>query len=530
MRASFLSALLGVFASFGAAQTSDEYAGATETIASNSNCRCFPGDPCWPSTQKWGELNTTRRILESCDPFMPVDSPCQIGAYVRYAINVTEPADIIAGIEFAKKNNVRLVIRNTGHDFLGKSSGPGSLSLWTHHLKDIEYIPEYKSEAYHGPALKVAAGVQGIEAYTVADKNGVVVVGGVCPSIGIAGGYTQGGGHSILMGKYGLGADQTLEFEVVTGEGKHVNASKTENTDLYWALSGGGGGTYGVVTSMTVKAHKDAPMTVTQYSFRTTTGDTSMDNFYDALDFLHQMAPECFDRGGYIFNIYSKGSLSLGYFFGPEWTKEDTATFFQPWVERLESLGLQYSLNITEYPGYLTAYNTIKDIIAVGNSQPGGRIIPKDTLLNKRAQFNQVVKHVVEDGATLFEIVAHPTLEVAGNPDNAVLPAWRDSAIFFITTTPWDDTAEWSQALEGQKTITRWGGLLHELVPESGAYLNEADVNEPNFQREFYGENYARLLFIKNRYDPAGIFYALTAVGSDTWTQSPDGRLCKTNP
>ncbi|CUS10782.1 unnamed protein product [Tuber aestivum] len=451
----------------------------------------------------------------SCDPFMPVDSPCQIGAYVRYAINVTEPADIIAGIEFAKKNN---------------SSGPGSLSLWTHHLKDIEYITEYKSEAYHGPALKVGAGVQGIEAYTVADKNGVVVLGGVCPSVGFAGGYTQGGGVSILTGKYGLSADQTLEFEVVTGEGKHVNASKTENTDLYWALSGGGGGTYGVVTSMTVKAHKDAPMTGASYSFGTSTDGASMDKFYDALDFLHQMAPGYFDRGGYSFNIYSKGSLSLGVFFGPEWTKEDTAMFFQPWAERLESLGLQYSLNITEHPSYLAAYSSTGNTVDIGTSQSGGRIIPKDTLLNKRTQFNQVIKNVVEDGGSILEIVVHPTLEVAGNPDNAVLPAWRDSAIFLITTTPWNDTAEWSQMLEGQKTITKWGGLLRELAPESGAYLNEADPNEPNFQREFYGENYARLLSIKNRYDPAGIFYALTAVGSDTWTQSPDGRLCKTNP
>ncbi|CUS10784.1 unnamed protein product [Tuber aestivum] len=466
----------------------------------------------------------------SCDPFMPVDSPCQIGAYVRYAINVTEPADIIAGIKFAKKNNVRLVIRNTGHDFFGKSSGPGSLSLWTHHLKDIEYIPEYKSEAYHGPALKVGAGVQGIEAFTVADKNGVVVVGGVCSSIGIAGGYTQGGGHSILMGKYGLGADQTLEFEVVTGEGKHVNASKTENTDLYWALSGGGGGTYGVVTSMTVKAHKDAPMTVASYSFRTSTDGASMDKFYDALDFLHQMAPGYFDRGGYSANVYSKGSLPFGGFFGSEWTKEDTAALFQPWVERLESLGLQYSLNITEYPSYFSAYSSINGIATIGASQLGGRIIPKDTLLNKRAQFNQVIKNIVEDGAFMIEVVAHPTLEVAGNPDNAVLPAWRDNAITLVLAAPFNDTVEWSQMLEDQKTITKWGGLLRELAPESGTYLNEADANEPNFQREFYGENYARLLCIKNRYDPTGIFYALTAVGSDAWAQSPDGRLCKTNP
>ncbi|PWW74392.1 FAD-binding domain-containing protein [Tuber magnatum] len=465
----------------------------------------------------------------SCDPFTPIDSPCQVGAYIRYAINVTEPADIIAGIEFAKKNNVRLVIRNTGHDYVGRSSGPGSLSLWTHHLKDIEYIPGYKSEAYCGPALKVGAGVQGIEAYIVANRNGVVVVGGACPSVGIAGGYTQGGGHSILMGKYGLGADQTLEFEVVTGEGKLVKASKNENRDLYWALSGGGGGTYGVVTSMTIKAHKDIPVTVARYSFSTGTDDASMAKFYDALDFLHQTIPEYTDRAGYSINIYYKGSLPLGSFFGPEWTKEGTAAFFQPWIQKLESLGLQYSLNITEYPTYFAAYSSMLETITVGTSQHGGRMIPGDTILNKRAQFNQVVKNVIDDGAYMIEVAGHPTLEVAGNPDNAVLPAWRDNAINLIITTPWNDTAEWSQILKDQETITNWCEQFRELTPESGAYLNEPDANQPNFQHEFYGKNYDKLLYIKNKYDPADIFYALMAVGSDAWTEKPDGSLCRNN-
>ncbi|KAG0125332.1 hypothetical protein HOY82DRAFT_493074 [Tuber indicum] len=582
-----LSNLLGVFALYAVAQTSGQSVEATGAAASTPDCRCFPGDACWPSTQEWSQLNSTvsGRLIatvplgapchtpnydatrcqhikdnwhlpefqhltvdlcsdgssssvmapfyanRSCDPFTPIDSPCQVGAYVRYAVNVTEPADIIAGIKFAGKNNVRLVIRNTGHDYLGKSSGPGSLSLWTHHLKDIKYIPDYKSEAYCGPALKLGAGVQGSEAYAAANESGVVVVGGLCPSVGIPGGYIQGGGHSILMSKYGLAANQTLEFEVVTREGKHVKASMTENRDLYWALSGGGGGTYGVVTSVIVKAHEDIPITVARYSFRADgTDDTSMVKFYDALDFLHQMAPKYTDRGGFSTNLYSKGSPTSGSFFGPGWTKHDTATLFQPFIQKLDSLGLQHSLNITEFPSYSTAYGSTPETIPIGTFQNGGRMIPRDTILNKRAQFNKVVKYVIEDGAMVIEVAGHPSLKVAGNPDNAVLPAWRDNEILIITTSSWNDTAEWFQILKDQDTITNnWGRQLRELAPESGAYLNEADANEPNFQGEFYGENYSRLLSIKNKYDPAGIFYALTAVGSDAWTQRPDGRLCKRN-
>lgn len=79
---------------------------------------------------------------------------------------------------------------------------------------------------------------------------GKVVVGGECPTVGIAGGYTQGGGHSALSTNFGLAADQTLCFDVVTAAGELVTASREENEDLYWALSGGGAGNYGIVVSM----------------------------------------------------------------------------------------------------------------------------------------------------------------------------------------------------------------------------------------------------------------------------------------
>jgi FAD/FMN-containing dehydrogenase len=82
----------------------------------------------------------------------------------------------------------------------------------------------------------MGAGVQGYEAMAAAATQGLVGVGGECSTVGVAGGYTQGGGHSALSTSFGLGADQTLEWEVVTASGKLVTASRTENEDLYWAL------------------------------------------------------------------------------------------------------------------------------------------------------------------------------------------------------------------------------------------------------------------------------------------------------
>lgn len=128
------------------------------------DCRCFPGDECWPTTADWSQLNQTvggrlvatvplaapchdpiydaaecQRLRDnwvwpqqhydssssimapffanrSCDPFTAKDVPCMLGNYVQFAINVSSASDIAAGIRFAKERNIRLVIRNTGHE------------------------------------------------------------------------------------------------------------------------------------------------------------------------------------------------------------------------------------------------------------------------------------------------------------------------------------------------------------------------------------------------------------------------------
>ncbi|EEB98179.1 hypothetical protein MPER_02359, partial [Moniliophthora perniciosa FA553] len=71
--------------------------------------------------------------------------------------------------------------------------------------------------------------------------------------------------------------------------------------------------------------------------------------------------------------------------------------------------------------------------------------------------------------------------------------------------------------------------LLVELAPNTGAYLNEADPDEPNFKRAFYGANYDRLLSIKDQYDPEQILYGSISVGGDRWKEVENGRLCRTD-
>lgn len=106
---------------------------------------------------------------------------CTQGGYSEYAVKIQNVAQIQLAVNFARSLNLRLVIRNTGHDYNGRSVGKGALSIWTHRLKEIQYVEKYKSSAYSGPVFKVGAGVQGFELLQAADKYGVSAVTGICP-------------------------------------------------------------------------------------------------------------------------------------------------------------------------------------------------------------------------------------------------------------------------------------------------------------------------------------------------------------
>lgn len=212
-------------------------------------------------------------LNDSCNPFNGPDGNCILGDMASYAINVTDAASAAAGINFAREKNIRLTIKNTGHDYLGRSVGAGSLGLWMHNLQEITFL-NYTSSFHNGIAVRLGGGVQFEQLYTTAGANGVAVVGGSCPTVGAAGGFPQGAGHGPLGASFALGADNTLEFEVVTANGQHLTASPEQNADLYWALSGGGAGNWAVVLSLTVKGYKDEPTVASTLTFSNTNDDT----------------------------------------------------------------------------------------------------------------------------------------------------------------------------------------------------------------------------------------------------------------
>lgn len=207
-------------------------------------------------------------------------------------------------------------------------------------MKDISIV-DYVSSHYSGKAMKMGAGVQSFEASEAAYNAGLVVVGGNCPTVGLAGGYSQGGGHGQLVSHVGLAADQVLEWEVVLANGKLVTASPTNYPDLYWALSGGGGGTYGVVVSMTSKAYPELLTASGNLSFSDT--GVSRDTLFAAVAMFISILPSIGDTGGATVWWLTNNTLSTTPTTIPGGTATIFNSLFNPLIAFLEQNDIQYS-------------------------------------------------------------------------------------------------------------------------------------------------------------------------------------------
>ncbi|KAK4144972.1 uncharacterized protein C8A04DRAFT_36112 [Dichotomopilus funicola] len=546
--------------------------------ATSKQCLRLPSDPEWPSQTTWSQLNSTvggrlsatvplgsvchdptydavacanlqaawtvpgthlesaSSVMQaffanqSCDPFTPTSTPCRLGNYVSYAINVRGAADIQAAIRFASVNKVRLVVRNTGHDYFGRSTGAGALAIWTHHLNSIDFIP-WSDSQFTGTAMKIGAGVMGYQAAEAADAAGVVAVTGECPTVGLAG-FTQGGGHSSLSTSFGMGADQVLAYEVVTADGRLVTASPTENSDLFWALSGGGPGTFAVVVSMTVRTHPAAKIGggIVQFASALTTKE----NLNEAISTLHALLPGMTDQGAdVLYTIAPQGVM-----IRPVTVYNSTAdyvrdTVLAPFTAKLAELAIPFVAEYTTL-SFLDHYNKYMGPLPNGNFavesyQFGSRLIPRSVLVNNNDGLQAVIQNLTSNGVILAASAANYSA-LPGSPSNAVLPQWRDTTIQLQLVTPWSsDPAAWPAMLADQQRITREiVPQVEAVTPGSGTYVNEADFHQPDWKETFFGVNYDRLLSIKNKWDPASLFYGLLTVGSDAWTVDNNGRMCRT--
>ncbi|KAL1918879.1 uncharacterized protein VTP21DRAFT_2901 [Calcarisporiella thermophila] len=547
-------------------------------------CLCLPSDDCWPNPQDWASFNASvgGQLLIPTPPAQPChlphydeaachqvmqnwnnsfwrsdqvgamqntnwemdggqgcplgtdkNAPCLQGSIPAYAVNVSSISDVQKTIKFATDRKLRLVIKNSGHDHLGRSSAPGSLSLWTHHLKNITFHDNFMAENCDlrgtSPAVTVGAGVHWAELYREVKKRNIIIVGGSSATIGAAGGYVQGGGHSALSPLYGLSADNVLEFKVVTADGELRTANACQNKDLFWALRGGGGGTFGVVISATHRTYKELDGVVaTFYSIAANNSDS---NRFMVKEFM-KIHPSLSDAvfSGYFF-LFDK-NLTFVYLY-PSANETHANITLAPLLTSLQGQkGLTVMGTTRTLPSYMSWHQFIKCSAnslctdPVGdNAIIGSRLIPRENFETDQGldqltdALIQVTKAPLTDQWILGMFVAGGAVARNNGSETSVNPAWRKTLVHMEFTTTWANNATQEEISRRAEAVTRTTQLLKDITPGSGVYINEADPNDPEWQQSYFGANYPRLKAIKRTIDPQGLFRCRKCVGSEDWTE-----------
>jgi hypothetical protein len=446
---------------------------------------------------------------------------CEQGSVPIVAVDARSVSDIQHAVKFATTYNLRLVIKNTGHDFFGRSTARGGFMLWTHHMKDITYnesfVPAGAPESETYDAITLGAGVQWFEAYDAIQSHGRVLVGGISAggSVGAAGGWLLGGGHSILSPHYGLGVDNVIEINIITSTGDYLTTNTHQHSDLFWALRGGGGGTYGVVTSVTYQTHISVPVIAVFFNSSSSSRTTTKQLFTEFLRIHPALSDAGF--GGYAF--YS--NTSLGWIYLASNISEATANAsinpFFTYAQNLTTEGLNITIATTA--PFESFYAWYREFFATGNQDGGivelaSRLVPGELV---EGDYKQLAD-------TLFDIDGGSWNFVAGgavskvDPDSTGLnPSWRKALLEFTLGIGWVEGTPFSEIKKLRAEQALVVKKLSALMPDAGSYFNEGSLFEINPKQVFFGSHYDKLKAIKKVYDPLDLFVVVEGVGSDDW-------------
>lgn len=200
-----------------------------------------------------------------------------------------------------------------------------------------------------------------------------------------------------------------------------------------------------------------------------------------------------------------------------------------PFLDTLTELGIPCSSSFTTL-SYRDHYDTYMGPLPFGHVlveeyQFGSRLIPRTVLEKNNDGFQAMLQNLTANG--VLAVGSASDYSAPRGVKNSALPAWRDAIVQMQLTTPWDPT-DWSKMLANQKQITNeFQQQIVKVTPGSGAYMNEADFNEPRWKETWFGKNYNALWLIKKRWDPDSVFYVMKGVGSEDWKVDVHGRMCR---
>ena len=560
--------------------------------------RVRPGEAGWPTDAQWKELGgqiggrlvTVPRPLEACrtDPkgadcanlFRSLKNPWAIGdsaaltqtsgwadAWVStpsaYAVRAQSAADVAAAVNFARAHRLRVAVKGGGHSYQGTSNAPDSLLIWTRAMDSIELHDAFVAQGCTSapqPAVSLGAGVVWLNAYAAVTKAGRYVQGGGCTTVGVAG-LIQSGGFGSFSKRYGLAAASLLEAEIVTADGAVRIANACTNPDLFWALKGGGGGSFGVITRVTLKTHELPPLFGAAFGAIKASSDEAFRKllerfvaFYRESLFNPTWGESVTFRPGNVFEVtmvfqgidQDRAAAVWKPFL--DWVKENSAdyTLVQPplfihvparslWDSAFLKQNAPQMILSDERPGA-----SATNVFWRGNLGEAGWFLHAyqstwmpATLLDQQAK----LVDALFAASRHWRFALHFNKGLAGAPAEAVAAA-RDTATnpaateaFALAISAAEEPPAFTgiaghepnlaKARDDAKKVSAAMGELRKLVPKHGSYVSESDYFEADWQGAFWGANYARLRAVKDSVDPEGLFYVHHGVGSEDW--SPDG-------
>ena len=570
--------------------------------------RVRPADAEWPDAASWealgrrvgGRLTEVRSPLTACvsadalrsaacadfvkhvkNPFYLGDEPGLtqnfgwVDAWVShpsaYAVSATNAADVVAAVNFAREHRLRLVVKGGGHSYLGTSNAPDSLLIWTRRMNAITLHDAFVPQGCAGveaprPAVSVGAGAIWLHAYdAVTTKAGRYVQGGGCTTVGVAE-LIQSGGFGTFSKRYGLAAGSLLEAEIVTADGAIRIANACTNSDLFWGLKGGGGGSLGVMTRLTLKTHA-LPDLVGSVSMtiRATTDAAYRRLIRQAIAFY---AERLFNpTWGEQFVFRRNNELAIQMIFqglGQDQAETTWHPFFSwiaaaaadfnvvapPRVVALPARKMWDASFLKQFPNLVVVDDRpgapeMNFVWAGDAGQPGQFLhgfqstwLPDSLLsLASRDRLSEALFAATRHWGVALHfnkgLAGAPAEERAAARNTATNPAVVEAFALAICGAEGPPAYPGVAGHEPDVLLARGRALaidramsaLRSLVPDAGSYVSESNFFEADWQRAYWGVNYPRLLAIKHTHDPDGLFFVHHGVGSEEWSADGFTRL-----
>lgn len=438
-----------------------------------------------------------------------------------FILEAKTPSDIQEGLKFAKEHNIQVTVKTTGHSYHGASTAKNSLLIWMQNYpKDGTITDNYETcdGTVHHAAISINGGETWDDVIEAVGPNYHVVTGGG-RTVSAAGGWLQGSGLSFSSRQYGLGVDQALQFQVVLADGSIVTANACENEDLFWALRGGGGGTWGVVTNVMYKLHPLVPITQTYWFIEGWENSPSIETSSRVLEkwlkFWIAESPTLDRRFGGYWNGAGVHLVFAG-------TREEANAAFLDKFDEWYSSDLipvaEFSWNWGAYPptgvtsevpswyeykGGKAAYNNPDMTDPTGFAYAGvenlsTRLVPVETLQN--------------DPDGIYELVYDLAWNVDLGSVNYILGGVvGDISDDATSVSPALRKAGWNLFTSNSKATEK----VNKVLPNSitGACFNHHSPVEPEWKESLWGNQYSKLLDLKEIYDPHKVFQCWHCVG-----------------